>query len=150
VFKRVIWMGMGATAGAGATMWANRKVKRTVAKLAPEALTDELTARARSFGRDLVDAVAEGREAMRAREAELQQRLPPALRPPAGRPAFDRTSLDPPATGRPDADPSSPRRGTRRNPIDVNGTELAPAPARRALPPAADRRTRRSRRSGRR
>jgi hypothetical protein len=49
-----------------------RTVRRTVERLAPQRLTQDAVAGARSAGAELKAAVAEGRVAMREREAELR------------------------------------------------------------------------------
>jgi len=112
VFKRIIWMGVGATAGVGASVWANRQVKRTVARLAPDALSREVAGRARTLGRDLADALVEGRQAMREREAELQAKLDatPNDRPPPGRPQPGESPPERPPPGRPRTKQPPPER----------------------------------------
>lgn len=71
MMKRVTWFAGGVVAGVTASGLAARKVKRTVAKtvdqLKPVNVAKAASARVR-------DAVAEGREAMRVKEAELRAR----------------------------------------------------------------------------
>jgi hypothetical protein len=74
VFKRVRWMAVGFGAGVGASVWAYRSVRRTVHRHASPELLDA-GRKAGALRRDVIDAVAEGRAAMRAREAELQARI---------------------------------------------------------------------------
>ena len=75
MFKRVIWMGTGASVGFGASLWMQRKVKRTVQRYTPQRVTGDFVEVVRDFGYDLRDAVAEGRIAMAQREAELRAEL---------------------------------------------------------------------------
>ena len=51
MFKRVIWMGIGASAGVGASVWANSGSSAPLGRLAPDALTQDLTARFGRLGR---------------------------------------------------------------------------------------------------
>jgi hypothetical protein len=77
--KRTIWLTAGVALGACSTLWAERRVRRTIertaAKLAPDALVAEVgrTARhvAESTGDRFRDAYAEGRDEMYRREEEL-------------------------------------------------------------------------------
>lgn len=75
MFKRAFWLTVGTGLGFGASFWVSRKVRR----YAP----DRLVRAASSFGRDVRAAAAEGRQAMREREAELRRMVsePPAPRP---------------------------------------------------------------------
>lgn len=74
MFKRVRWMTIGFGAGVGASAWAYLSVRRTVDRhTSPELRNGARTAN--RLRRDLVDAVAEGREAMHEREAELSARI---------------------------------------------------------------------------
>lgn len=70
--RRLFWLGVGAVAGASGTIWAERKVRAQLDALAPDHLVVTAGNKARDVGRTVVDAVAEGRGAMRAREAELR------------------------------------------------------------------------------
>ena len=77
--KRTIWLTAGVALGAGSTLWAERRVRRTIeqaaAKLAPDALVAEVgrTARhvAESTGHRFRDAYSEGRNEMQRREEQL-------------------------------------------------------------------------------
>ena len=40
MFKRVVWMGMGAVAGSASTVWAQRKVKTQLDKVSEKAKTE--------------------------------------------------------------------------------------------------------------
>lgn len=72
--KRVTWFVTGAAAGAAGASYATRKVKQTAAQLAPSNVARGAVHRVRQGGRQVVDAVREGRSAMRAREDELKAR----------------------------------------------------------------------------
>lgn len=66
--KRVTWFVGGVVAGAAGAGVAKRKVKQKASELAPVTVARNAVDRVR-------DAVAEGRQAMRAKEAELRARL---------------------------------------------------------------------------
>ena len=68
MFKRLLWF----TIGCGSSLWVMRTVRRTVERLAPQRLTQDAVAGARSAAAELKAALAEGRMAMREREAELR------------------------------------------------------------------------------
>ena len=70
--RRLFWLGIGAVAGASGTVWAERKVRSRLEQLGPEHMVVTAGNKARDVGRSVVDAVAEGRGAMREREAELR------------------------------------------------------------------------------
>ena len=70
--RRLFWLGVGAVAGASGTVWAERKVRSRLEQLGPEHMVVTAGNKARDVGRSVVDAVAEGRGAMREREAELR------------------------------------------------------------------------------
>ncbi len=77
--KRTFWLVTGAALGAGSSLWAERRVRRTVqqaaARLQPDALVVEVGRTARqvagSAGGRVRDAVASGRDEMQRREEEL-------------------------------------------------------------------------------
>lgn len=71
--KRLTWFVTGAAAGAAGASYATRKVKQTAAQLAP-ANVARAANRVRQGGRQVVDAIREGRSAMLAREDELKAR----------------------------------------------------------------------------
>lgn len=79
--KRLFWLGVGAVAGASSTVWAERKVRAQIDALQPDHLAVTAGNRAISVGRGVVDAVLDGRDAMRDREFELRGRYE---RPVAG------------------------------------------------------------------
>ena len=94
MFKRVVWFGMGAAAGASGVVWAEQKVRRRLEELGPDHLAVLASHSARRVGRSVLDAVADGRLTMREREDELR-----ALR--------DRRMRE----GRPTAEGTAPPRG---------------------------------------
>lgn len=75
--RRALWFGLGAASGCVAAVWGLSSVRRASRRLTPEQLSSELAGnlrdRSRSLGGDLRLAVAEGREAMREREDELNE-----------------------------------------------------------------------------
>jgi len=68
MIKRLVWFVGGAVAGAAATIAGRKKVKAAAVELAPANV-------ARKAGDRVKEAVAEGRRAMRAKEAELRGRM---------------------------------------------------------------------------
>jgi hypothetical protein len=79
VIRRLVWFTSGATAGVGGAMWVRRRIHRTVRRYAPEQLRSDTTASVRRLGSGVRDAMAEGRSAMREREAELRAELRPGV-----------------------------------------------------------------------
>jgi hypothetical protein len=75
VFKRFFWLTIGLTIGYATSFWLMRTVRRTVERLTPERVTQDVVAGARSFGAEVKAALDEGRAAMRAREAELRAEI---------------------------------------------------------------------------
>ena len=84
--RRTVWLLTGAVAGAASSLYAERKLRRTVeaasARLQPDALAAEVGRTARqavvTTGGRLRDAVSTGREEKRRREDELWSELGPA------------------------------------------------------------------------
>ena len=75
MFKRIIWMGTGALAGAGGAFWAKHKVEQTVERYLPEQVAQRVGTSSRELGRTVRAAATEGRDAMRSTEAELRARV---------------------------------------------------------------------------
>lgn len=75
MFKRIIWMGTGMAVGAGGAFWAKRKVEATVQQYLPEQVAERAATSAKDLGRSVRAAASEGREVMRATEAELRARV---------------------------------------------------------------------------
>jgi Sec-independent protein translocase protein TatA len=72
MIKRATWFAAGVAAGAAGTSYASRKIKTKAAQLTPAKVVKRTAARVRGRGRDLAEAVREGRNAMRAKEDELR------------------------------------------------------------------------------
>lgn len=72
MFRRLFWLIVGAGFGFGASFWIMRFVRETIGRYTPERVSADLADALRGLGTDLRAAVAEGREAMREREAELR------------------------------------------------------------------------------
>ena len=77
MFKRLFWLTVGVGFGFGMSFWVSRTVKGKMARLAPDNVSAELAGALRQLGSDLRAAVAEGRDAMREREAELRAEIVP-------------------------------------------------------------------------
>jgi hypothetical protein len=75
MFKRLFWLMIGIGFGFGVSFWVMRFVRETVQRYTPERMSADLSDAIRSLGADLRAAVAEGREAMREREAEIRAEL---------------------------------------------------------------------------
>lgn len=75
MFKRLFWMLVGIGFGFGMSFWFMRFLRSTVERYSPERVSEDLAGALRAFGQDLRAAAAEGREAMREREAELRADL---------------------------------------------------------------------------
>jgi hypothetical protein len=75
VFRRIFWLVIGAGFGFGVSFWLMRFVRDTVERYTPERVSADLAGALRGFGADLRAAVAEGREAMAEREAEIRADL---------------------------------------------------------------------------
>jgi hypothetical protein len=75
MFKRLLWLVVGASFGFGLSFWLTRVVKETVARYTPERVSNDLAGALRAFGQDLRAAVADGRDAMREQEAALRAEL---------------------------------------------------------------------------
>jgi hypothetical protein len=72
MFKRLFWLVVGVGFGFGASFWIMRFVRETAARYTPERVSADMADALKSLGTDLRLAVADGREAMREREAELR------------------------------------------------------------------------------
>jgi hypothetical protein len=75
VFRRLFWLLIGVGFGFGTSFWLMRFVKETAARYSPERVSADLAGAIKGFGADLRLAVADGREAMREREAELRAEI---------------------------------------------------------------------------
>ena len=72
MIKRLTWFASGMVAGAAGTVYAGKKIKRTAEALKPVNVAKSAVTKAKDRAHDLAEAVREGREAMRAKEAELE------------------------------------------------------------------------------
>ena len=72
MITRVTWFVAGAAAGAVGATYTRRKVKRVADQLTPGNVARSVAVRAKARGRDVVDALREGRAAMRVREEQLR------------------------------------------------------------------------------
>jgi hypothetical protein len=70
--KRVFWLTLGYGAGIGTSWYATRKVKAAARRYTPDGLADRLTGTVSDTSDKLRAALADGRVAMRRREAELR------------------------------------------------------------------------------
>jgi hypothetical protein len=75
VFKRLFWLLMGVGFGFGVSFWITRFVRSTIERYTPERVSADLAGALKQFGNDLKEAAAEGRQAMKEREAELLAEL---------------------------------------------------------------------------
>jgi hypothetical protein len=75
VFKRLFWLIIGAGFGFGVSFWVMRFVRETVQRYTPERVSADLAGALRALGADIRAAAADGREAMREREAEIRAEL---------------------------------------------------------------------------
>ncbi|HVM03270.1 MAG TPA: hypothetical protein VM263_11425 [Acidimicrobiales bacterium] len=75
MFRRLFWLTVGVGFGFGMSFWVSRMVRAKVARLSPDNVAAEVAGALRDLGRELRAAVAEGREAMREREADLRARI---------------------------------------------------------------------------
>ena len=72
MFRRLFWLFLGVGFGFGTSFWVMRFVKETAARYSPERVSADLSGALKGFGADLRLAVADGREGMREREAQLR------------------------------------------------------------------------------
>jgi len=70
--KRVTWFAAGVAAGAAGSAYATRKVKKTAQALKPANVARGAVNKVKAKGHDIADAVRDGRETMRAKEAEMK------------------------------------------------------------------------------
>jgi hypothetical protein len=69
--KRTFWFVTGTAAGLGSSLWVQRRVKLVVERYVPEKVQERAADAARRVGPTVRDAVSEGRDAMRSREADM-------------------------------------------------------------------------------
>ena len=78
--RRLFWLLLGVGFGFGGSFWLMRFVKEAAARYRPERVSADLAGAIKGFGDDVRLAIADGREAMRARESELRADLDRAPR----------------------------------------------------------------------
>lgn len=74
MMKRVTWFVGGIAAGATGANYAKKKVKEKASQISPGGVARSAASRARQTAGQVVDAVKDGRSAMREREDELKAR----------------------------------------------------------------------------
>jgi hypothetical protein len=72
MFKRVRWVAVGYGLGATTSYLAARRLRRTAQKYIPNEVANRVGATVGGTARSVQNAVSQGREAMRDREAELR------------------------------------------------------------------------------
>jgi hypothetical protein len=75
VLRRLFWLVIGMALGLGASFWIMRFVRETAARYTPERVSADLADAVRGLGADVRAAIADGKVAMREREAELRAEL---------------------------------------------------------------------------
>ncbi len=75
MFKRLLWLTIGASFGFGTSFWDVRVVRNTVERYAPRRVTSGAATAIRSIGSEVRAAVSDGRQAMHEQEAALRARL---------------------------------------------------------------------------
>lgn len=83
--RRLFWLALGLGAGAATAVMSARFLRRQREKVAPARLAREARGGMLDLAKLVSDSIAEGRQAMREREAELLEEEPAAGRTgPAG------------------------------------------------------------------
>jgi hypothetical protein len=75
VLKRLRWIAMGMGVGASASVWAQRRIKLLMRSYTPPEVAARAAKRSTERAGEVRTAFAEGRQAMRQREAELRHQL---------------------------------------------------------------------------
>ena len=75
MFKRLFWLMIGAGFGFGVSFFFMRWVRQTAARYSPEKVSGDMADALKALGKDIREAVAEGREGMREREEQIRQEL---------------------------------------------------------------------------
>lgn len=73
----MFWLLLGVGVGMGTSFWVLRIVKETAARYAPERVSADMANAVKEMGQNLRLAVADGRQAMQTREAELRSEFGP-------------------------------------------------------------------------
>ena len=74
MIKRATWFAGGVVAGVASAGYAKKKVRETASQIVPSQVARSAADRVLTKGRDVVDAVREGRQVMRHTEDELRAR----------------------------------------------------------------------------
>ena len=74
MMRRITWFAGGLAAGVAGAGYAKKKVKETASNFAPAQVAKSAMSTARAKGRDVADAVREGRTVMNNHEDELRAR----------------------------------------------------------------------------
>jgi hypothetical protein len=74
MMKRTAWFISGAAAGIGATRYAKRKAQQVANKMTPDHVARQTVANVKGKVAHVTDAVRDGRDTMKLREAELRAR----------------------------------------------------------------------------
>ncbi len=77
MFKRVIWVGAGFSAGLGSSYWVKRAVNRRIQRYVPADVRVAVGTGARRAGRTVRTAVAEGRATMKEYQATAEAEMAP-------------------------------------------------------------------------
>lgn len=77
MIKRLTWFLSGMVAGVTGVWYGSRRLKEKAESLKPVAVARDAAAKARSRVDDVVDAIREGRGAMRDKELQLRSELDP-------------------------------------------------------------------------
>ena len=77
--RRLVWLGVGAVAGSGATVWARRRVERLAQRVQSGQIAGDVVSLvdqgARSTAGHVRRSIDTGRSAARQRQSELQRQL---------------------------------------------------------------------------
>ncbi len=73
MFKRARWMAFGYTLGASSAYYAAKRVRRAAQRLTPNEMASRVGSTVGGTARHVQAAVAQGRDTMRHREAELRR-----------------------------------------------------------------------------
>jgi len=84
MFKRMFWLGIGATLGFSTSWWVTRTVRQKIERYMPQQLTSSLATKARSVRGDVRAAIADGRQAMHEQEGILRAQIETRYAPKRG------------------------------------------------------------------
>jgi hypothetical protein len=73
--RRIFWVALGLGAGATAAVLSSRWMRRQAEKVAPANVGREISNGMRDLGQLMREALAEGRQAMQEKEAEIRASL---------------------------------------------------------------------------